>query len=47
MKWYKKVAVILCNVVVLNVANQCLATTDTITYTKNNNNYIDKIYYVE
>lgn len=47
MKWYKKVAVILCNVVLLNVANQCLATTDTITYTKNNNNYIDKIYYVE
>ena len=49
MKFNKKILVIVCNVVLLNIANQCFASTNDNTrlYSKNGENYIDKIYSVE
>ncbi len=49
MKFNKKILVIVCNVVLLNVANQCFAFTDdnSISYSKNGVSYIDKVYSVE
>ena len=45
MKFNKKMLVIVCNVVLLNIANQCFASTNDNTrlYSKNGENYIDKI----
>ena len=49
MKFNKKILVIVCNVVLLNIANQCFASTNDNTrlYSKNGENYIDKIDSVE
>lgn len=48
MKWYSKAIVILCNVVLLNVANQCMAVEKIDNeYVKDNEKYIEKVYYVE
>ena len=48
MKFNKKILVIICNVILLNVAGQCFATTNENTiYSKNGTNYIDKVYSVE
>ena len=48
MKWYSKAIVIICNIILLNVANQCMAVENTDKeYTKDNQRYIDKIFYIE
>ena len=48
MKWYSKAIVIICNVILLNVANQCMAVENTDReYTKDNQKYIDRIVYIE
>lgn len=44
----KKILVVMCNVLLLNIAGQCFATTnDNTIYSKNGINYIDKVYSVE
>ena len=48
MKWYSKVIIIISNVVLLNVTNQCMAIEKAENeYVKNNERYIDKVYYIE
>ena len=48
MKWYSKAIVIFCNVVFLNIVNQCMAIEKTDNeYVKDKEKYIDKVYYVE
>lgn len=48
MKWYSKTLIILCNVVLLNVANQCMAVEKVDNeYIKDNEKYIEKVYYIE
>lgn len=48
MKLNNKMLVIMCNVLLLNIAGQCFATTnENSIYSKNGINYIDKVYSVE
>ena len=48
MKFSKKILVVLCNLILLNVANQCFASTnENVVYSKDGINYIDKVYSVE
>lgn len=48
MKFNKKIMIIIFNIIVLNIVNQCFASTDNnIVYSKDGVNYIDKIYSIE
>ena len=48
MKWYSKAIVIICNIILLNIANQCMAVENTDKeYTKDKQRYIDKLFYIE
>lgn len=48
MNFSKKILVIMSNILLLNIAGQCFATTNESTiYSKNGTNYIDKVYNVK
>lgn len=48
MNFSKKILVIMSNILLLNIAGQCFAATnESIIYSKNGTNYIDKVYIVE
>lgn len=47
MKLYRKVAIVFGYIVLLNFANKCFATEETINYTKNGLEFIDHVYYIE
>ena len=48
MKWIKRILIIVSNIILLNVASQCLAATnENAVYSKNGENYIDRIYLIK
>ena len=48
MKWYSKAIIIFSNIILLNITNQCMAVEKIENeYIKNNEKYIDKVYYIE